>query len=322
MKFFKSISFLFITVIFFSVVFARNLYAASPTWSNGISLPQGLYLSTSVQYNGYEYVIGGSNSLAPLSTVYYSQIGSNGELGSWNTTTSLPVGLGDSTSVEYNGYIYEIGGSNGTANINTVYYSQVGSNGVLGTWNTTTSLPVSLSEATSIEYNGYIYEIGGNTSLSPVNSSASVYYSKIGTNGVLGAWNTATSLPVSLSEATSVEYNGYIYEIGGSSVSSGAGTPSSAVYYSQVGTNGVLGSWNTTSALPQNIINSSSVVSNSGYLYELGGATGSSGAIQSTVYYTQIGTSGTIGTWNSTTSLPQAAQWVMSTIVPLLLIIA
>ena len=45
--------------------------------------------------------------------------------------------------------------------VNTVYYAPLNADVTVGTWNTTTTLPNSLYDATSVVNNGYIYEIGG-----------------------------------------------------------------------------------------------------------------------------------------------------------------
>ncbi len=252
------------------------------TWSTTTALPQstayyGSYAyATSVEYNGYVYEIGGDNGSSSLSTVYYALINSNGTVGSWNTTTSLPSGIYNASSVEYNGYIYEIGGDN-SGWLSTVYYTLINSNGTVGSWSTTTSLPQSIAYATSVEYNGYIYEIGGYNG-SPLST---VYYAPINSNGTVGSWSTTTSLPIGDEGAGIAEYGGYIYVIGGDT-----GSWSVTVYYTLINSNGTVGTWNTTTNLPQNRTFASSLSYN-GYVYVIGGF--SSGNSVTTVYYAQLG---------------------------------
>jgi hypothetical protein len=259
------------------------------SWNSATSLPISTVWSTSIAYNGYVYEIGGFQASSNVATVYYAAINSNGTLGSWSTTTSLPVALRQSTSIAYNGYVYEIGGYNGSSAVTTVYYAAINSNGTLGSWSTTTSLPVATSGATSAVYNGYVYEIGGL-------SSATVYYAAINSNGTLGSWSTTTSLPVATAFATSVAMNGYVYEIGGYNTSYFA-----TVYYAAINSNGTLGSWSTTTSLPETTGSAISVAYN-GYIYEMGGWNGS--AYVATVYYAAINSNGTLGSWSTTTSLP------------------
>ena len=90
--------------------------------------------ATSVTYDGYIYELGGTTGTAGSgvqSTVYYARINANGTVGSWTSTTALPQALYKATSVVYNGYIYELGGNNGTSNQTTVYFAPINGNGTL-----------------------------------------------------------------------------------------------------------------------------------------------------------------------------------------------
>ena len=241
------------------------------TWTATTSLLTATYVATSVVYNGYVYEIGGDNSAGTtLATVDYAPILSSGGLGSWSATTSLLTATYDATSVVYNGYVYEIGGCAPSCSITTVDYAPINSNGTLGSWTATTSLPTATSNSSSIVYNGYVYEIGGNTT--------SVDYAPINSNGTLGSWTAATSLSTSLALATAVIYNGYIYEIGGYNGSAYVTT----VDYAPINSNGTLGSWTSTTSLPQGLGLATSVVYN-GYVYEIGGEV--YGTVLSPVYY-------------------------------------
>ena len=182
------------------------------SWTATTPLPVATMDATSVVYNGYVYEIGGCNNCNPSSTVYYASINSNGTLGTWNATTPLLAATDGATSVVYNGYVYEIGGYNGSAYVATVDYAPINSNGTIGTWTATTPLLVAVDLATSVVYNGYVYEIGGWNGSA---NFATVDYAPINSNGTIGSWTATTSLPVATSSATSVVYNGYVYEIGG-----------------------------------------------------------------------------------------------------------
>ena len=92
----------------------------------------------------------------------------------------------------YNGYIYELGGGNSSIDQSTVYYAPLNSNGSVGAWTSTTALPQALQSATSVVYNGYIYELGGNNS-GPYQST--VYYAPLNSNGSVGTWTSTTALP-------------------------------------------------------------------------------------------------------------------------------
>ena len=187
----------------------------SAGWTATTSLPAATDQATSVVYNGYIYEIGGYNGSAALATVDYVPINANGTLGSWTATTSLPTGTDNATSVVYNGYVYEIGGYNGSAVVATVDYAPINANGTLGAWTTTTSLPAVNYAATSVVYNGYIYEIGGRDSY----ALATVDYAPINANGTLGSWTTTASFTTARYGLSAVVYNGYLYIVGGTNQS-------------------------------------------------------------------------------------------------------
>ncbi|MCL4392958.1 hypothetical protein M1145_02360 [Patescibacteria group bacterium] len=246
-------------------------------WNATTSLPAGIMNATSVVYNGYVYEIGGDNGSAVVATIDYAPINTNGTLGAWTSTTPLPTATQNATSVVYNGYVYEIGGSNSAGtDLSIVDYAHILSNGTIGSWITTTSLPIANHGATSIVYNGYMYEIGGS------GFGNTVDYTIINSNGTLGSWIATTSFPVTTMYATSVEYNSYVYEIGGESGSGFITT----IDYAPILSNGTLGTWVATTPLPIAIFIATSVVYN-GYVYEIGGSN-SAGTALSTVYYFPI----------------------------------
>ena len=269
------------------------------------SLPTATEVATSVVYNGYVYELGGYTAAgATTATVDYAPINSNGTLGTWTATTSLPAGLHNATSIVYNGYVYEIGGYNGSAAVATVDYASINSNGTLGTWNATTSLPAATHNATSVVYNGYVYEIGGFTTA----TTATIDYAPINSNGTLGSWTATTSLPTAMHNATSVVYNGYVYEIGGLTA---AGTTVATVDYAPINANGTLGSWAVTTSLPTATYFATSITYN-GYVYEIGGYNGSTSV--ATVDYAPINSDGTLGSWTTTTILPAAIEVATSVV--------
>ena len=147
------------------------------------SLPTATYGATSVVSNCYLYEIGG-NTGSGVATVESAPINSNGTIGSWTATTSLPTATWGATSVVSNGYLYEIGGYNGSSGVTTVESAPINSDGTIGSWTATTSLPTATYAATSVVSNGYLYEIGGATG--PI--TATVEYAPINANGAIGSW--------------------------------------------------------------------------------------------------------------------------------------
>ena len=263
-----------------TVYYAKlNADGSASAWStNANPLPAAREWIKPVAGNGYVYVAGGSSGgSSAQSTVYYAKLNLDGSIGPWNTNANaLPAVREKQTSIFNNGYIYVMGGDNGTSNQNTVYYAKINTDGSTGVWSTSANnLPSVEAEATSITANGYAYITAG------LNSLASVWYAKLNSDGSTGTWTTnANSLPQTIQDATSVTVNGYMYVLGG--FNSGN---QSAVYYAKLNTDGSTGTWATNSnTLPQTLRYASSAINN-GYVYILGGLNGTA---QTTVYYDSV----------------------------------
>jgi len=259
-----------------------NLDGTVGAWTATTSLPQPLSGSTSVVYNDYVYVIGGYNGSSPLlDTVYSAPLNLDGTVGAWTTSVNtLPQTINDAISIAYDGYVYVMGGDNGSAQSTTVYSAPV-NNGTVGAWATSANtLPQGLSYTSTITYNGYVYVIGG---LGSIEYSDSVYSAPLGVNGTIGTWATSpNSLPQVLLGHNAVSYNGYVYVIGGDS-NSGL---SDIVYSAPLGVNGTIGTWATSpNSLPQ-VLRFASAITYNGYVYNIGGG-GMSGYLDN-VYYAQL----------------------------------
>ena len=295
-----------------TTTYYNNVYYAklSPTggvgaWQSASVLPQGLQGAGAVVYNGYIYVMGGSNG-ASVNTVYHVQINANGSLGTWSTDTNvLPQNLDVAASAVYNGYLYVMGGYTGSADSSAVYYAPINSDHSVGAWVTDSNpLPVAEDAASAAVVGGYMYVMGGYTG----SYVTTVYYSQINADGSLGVWLTTTALPQALSYNPAVVNNGYIYLLGGAN-SSVAGL--NTVYYGKVDPAGVLTPWATTSGFIKQGTGKgvtgredSAMVAANGYLYNLGGDDGTSVAY--TEYASINVTTGVLGSWAGTTNLPKS----------------
>jgi len=161
-------------------------------------------------------------------------------------------------------------------------------------WSNTTALPQTAAFGSSLIYRGYVYLFGGIDNGSP---AATVYYAPINANGTIGTWATTTALPAAIYNTSACVYNGFIYIIGGYT-----GTVSvSTVYYAAVNSNGTIGAWNTTTAMPA-VLNAVMSICQDGYIYMLGG-TNTTTPVANT-YYAAIAADGTIGAWTAGTALP------------------
>ncbi len=253
---------------------------------------------------------GGNNE----GNIYYStdQINrgkvTGGSVSSWSTTTAMDVTTEKLSTVAYNGYLYMMGGyrRSPSGSFDTTYYAPINSNGTLGSWTSTTSLPALYNTTEIIAYNGYMYLIADQAYVTSPSNVATTYYSKINSNGTLGSWTMSTDLPQAIVNHAVVAANGYIYTLGGSPTSGGScganGDCMNTVYYAPLNANGSIGTWNTTTSF-SGVRAVAKATSYNGYLY-LGG--GGSSTYLNDVQYAKINNDGTLGSWVSTTSFTGA----------------
>ncbi len=273
----------------------------SATWQTLNTLPALISRLRSVVVNGYIFVIGGcTTTCGALSTVYSAKLNSDGTLGTWATLNTLPGTRTFPTVVDYNGYIYVMGGrDDAPADVSTVYSAQVKADGTIGTWATLNTLPALSDKAAAVAYNGYIYYIGGTNNTTGAGAVSTIYSAVANSDGTIGSW---TSLSVTLPSLTfahmAVAANGYLFVLGGAN---GTDTRLSTAYSIPINANGTLGStWNTLSNLPV-ILNGGVTQAYDGYLYVFGGTTGT---VVSTVYSAPMKADGTIGTWATLSTMP------------------
>ena len=272
-----------------TVYYAKlNPDGSNGAWSTDTNpLPQPLGSSASATANGYVYVIGGYSS-STQATVYYAKLNVDGSTGVWQANTNaIPSVRKSAASVIANGYIYVVGGNDGSnAPQSTVYYAKLNVDGSTGAWSTSLNPLTSVrSNLNSISSNGYIYAIGGYDSTG--NGQSTVYYAKLNSDGSNGAWSTDTNaLPQARTAAASATANGYAYIITGAV--SGYPNNASTVYFAKLNADGSTGVWQTNvNVLPQALSGASSVAAN-GRVYLFGGVNSSGATPQSTVYYATV----------------------------------
>ncbi len=228
------------------------------------SLPTARFGHTSVAHNGYLYVIGGNRGGFRLGDVQLAAINADGTLGAFAATTSFTTARENHTSVAYNGYLYVIGGSGGNDYLSDVQVAPINTDGTLGAFAATTSLPTARIGHTSVAYNGYLYVIGGNSGSGALSD---VQVTPIEADGTLGVFAATTSMPTVRRYHTSVAYNGYLYVIGGSD-SDGIVRD---VRVAPINANGTLGAFAATTSFNSVRLGHTSVAYN-GLLYVIGGS--------------------------------------------------
>lgn len=223
----------------------------------------------------------------------------DGTLGAWSATAPLPAprALGDVVTI--GSRIYVVGGANFAAAQTSVYYAAPDASGAITSWSATTELPVPRKAHTSAEANGYLYLVGGadenNTRM------ATVYFARVDTSGMLGAWQTTTPLPAPRANHGTIAARGFVYAIGGDDADP---TNFTTVYYSALDPDtGHATQWNTTTPLP-NARKSFVAVTDGTHIYVIGGV----GTMNtSEVRYSTINDDGTLSSWEITapTLLPR-----------------
>ena len=278
------------------------------TTSLGTSCGSAVYGASSVAYRGFIYVLGGSTSgTSAVNTVCYATLDpSTGVVGTWTTTNNLPSQLYNATAVVHNGYVYVIGGANGTSDQTAIYSAPINLNGTLGTWTTAAnSLPIALEQMASAINHDFVYVLGGSSNGA---NKTTVYYAPLFSNGTIGTWATTTALTANSGNTTDINSfvnNGYIYDIEGGNSTACTASSTANIYFASMNSNGTIGAWTSTNASYYAKWGSDTVTWG-GYIYNFGGtstAGGSCGAASVTQQSTQINSDGTVNTpWAPTTN--------------------
>ncbi|MDA4131592.1 MAG: hypothetical protein OK454_00505, partial [Thaumarchaeota archaeon] len=284
------------------------------TWASTTSYPTGFDEGSCAISGGYIYCVGGETDSAGdyANAVYFASVSSSG-VGTWTSTTAYPITIEQESCATSAGYIYCVGGTHDQSYpytpSNAVEYASVSASGV-GTWQTSTLPAVLDGESCNIS-SGYIYCVGGDTSLIPTPYTDLVLYASVSSSGV-GAWATSTHYPTDVTYSSCAISSGYIYCVGGFIDGS---TFTNAVYYASVSSSGV-GTWTSTSGYPTQIYLQSCAVY-LGYMYCVGGQN-YLGFIQSSVYYASISSSvtSTSSTSSSTTSTSTGGSATCTPVTP------
>jgi hypothetical protein len=284
------------------------------------------FLSTPIDGNvvGYSTNLAPNTSYAPVQLAsaasYYDSVGAI-----LTPTVDNSVGINGSTLVTgaASAAAFQVQNSVGAADLNVDTANNVigllgGNTGDITPWQylgDTTGNNTGIGDNTAVTANGYVFDVTGYDGSGGVDGN--IYYTKASANGPLGHMSSEANIP-----ATHLEYqgavvaNGYLYEVGGS----GNGTTTStAVQYAQINNDGTLGTWQTTTVLPQALgLAGASVVAANGYIYVLGGwyNNGGTATMSTAVYYGKVNADGTISSWTtSANSEPTALRYASAVYV-------
>lgn len=139
-------------------------------WQSGPPLPAARANHGGALTGEGIYVIGGDDeSELSQATVYLARFGAGESLDSWTTTTPLPQWRVHPTAFAAAGYLYVVGGMT-----SEVLHAPIQEDGMLGSWQLNTALPVPLGQHAMAVSEPYVYAISGNSN---AGASAGVYYS-------------------------------------------------------------------------------------------------------------------------------------------------
>ncbi|MDB5160655.1 MAG: hypothetical protein JWO96_35, partial [Candidatus Saccharibacteria bacterium] len=203
--------------------------ASGSSWGSGswtattslAAIKGGLSCTT---WNNRIYATGGSTS----TTVYYSpSLPSGGSVSSWTaTTTTFTTSRSYHAAVAAGGYLYTIGGFDGTNYLSDVQYAQIASSGdITAAWTYTNDLPYKERQMSAFAANGYIHVLGGATGTASTSCLDHQDVAAVNSDGTLGFWQQGVATSFSAVMGPGVGYyNGYYYVVGGNDCSANTTT--------------------------------------------------------------------------------------------------
>lgn len=286
----------------------------------------GIGIMSGTVYANYVYLIGGvAPGLVDMKSVRYARIDNNNNIvavsgNSWlQSPNEMAVGRRRSAAFGYNGYIYAVGGYEAiTGVLADIEFIKVNvSDGSLGSatdgWHVSAvqinqrwglTVPVS---------NSFAYVIGGCTDgASPscntggptnVIQTFQVYNND---SGAPAGYTNANSYTTNQSRigGSSTILNGHLFMAGGCTGATDCTNAVATVSSAPLTTNGNVGTWTDQASLPA-VRGWGKLLAVGNTLYYIGGQD-SSGANQTTVYYT-VPSGGTISSWSTATNgIPNA----------------
>lgn len=135
--------------------------------TSGHDLPEARGEISAAVWNGRIYVSGGYTGSAYRATTYISGVmtGGGGTM-NWSTSgSSFNTARSAHVTMAYANNLYVVGGNSGTRYLSDVQYVKINSDGTLGSWSFSTSLPFAIANSDGFAVNGYMYLMGGRSSV-------------------------------------------------------------------------------------------------------------------------------------------------------------
>ncbi len=168
----KSFFTIFITLITIILFLSCDLFNRKPSYNQTIYYGNLFEDNGSmiVHYGNYIYKIGGYDDNAYSNTIYRTNIEENdGSLSISEAVedTGLPINIAFGAALAVGDFLYVIGGENENGTLDSIYYTQINTDGTLGIGNNkywaqmTYNLPSPRSHMSAIYYDGRVFLIGG-----------------------------------------------------------------------------------------------------------------------------------------------------------------
>lgn len=202
-------------------------------------------------------------------------------VGTWSFSTELPYTVASNASIVRNAKIFNFGGANDFPT-SQVASSQIGIGGVLGMWDTLSSLDLPGEILWhSIAFNEpFVYILGGYSFEPPTGRLNTVYLGRFSSENEIESWESVAELPVATALGAAAIVGDKLYYAGGFDQSN--------VYFATINlADGTLSSWTETTPLSIPL-SGFSLIETGSHLIAIGGE-GSSG-----VYGAEVHTDGTL----------------------------
>jgi hypothetical protein len=185
------------------------------------------------------YLIGGRNKYDNLSSVYSISINPDGTLGAFRTETPLPDVRAYSVCFVIKNKLYVAGGWDEEDNFtNTVYRTTINNDGTLSDWEILPEFPIWFDNGTPLLIKDRIYILGV---YNEYYKTSEIYYATYDSNGNIGPWINAGSMPERIYGSAMVCNNNYVFSFGGYSLDDDKLV--NVVYNAPILLNGDLGEW-------------------------------------------------------------------------------
>ncbi len=220
-------------------------------WAAGPSLPEARTDAATAVIGSTMFVIGGYGPDGkPTSTVYSLTLGNDGALPTeWTTVdaAALPEPRAGAAAIAVSDGLVVMGGTNGTAPVDTVWKTKTDTSGAPGAWTAQSPLFEPVVDATAVHVGDVIFVVGGTNASGDV--VATVQQGLVGgekattddPNAIIALWRVSaqTNLPGPRTNMSSFTANGVIYVQGGSDGS----VPRTETLWAQPDANGVIPGW-------------------------------------------------------------------------------